>query len=220
MSDSAPEAGLSDASAPHGLAVNGTADPSCSPADRPRCAVPPPSGREPCRYPAKPGTARCTLHTEYPGRRVDVTRWCSAWRPVLNARCQSYVVPGALFCAEHNGKPSARVASVEDDMASRSAPASGSGHRSPTTAPASSPAAQRALPTEERSARAAIVTAMGHSAGALLVLLHAAVEREQISWGCLQRVGEQEQLLTARAGLLGDLMSAPASRARTLRPSR
>jgi hypothetical protein len=43
---------------------------------------------------------------------------------------------------------------------------------------------------------------------------------EQISWGCLQRVGEQEQLLTARAGLLGDLMSAPASRTRTLRPSR
>jgi hypothetical protein len=220
MSDSAPEAGLSDASAPHGLAVNGTADPSCSPADRPRCAVSPPPGREPCRYPAKPGTDRCSLHTEYPGRRVDVTRWCAAWRPVLNAPCQSYVLPGSIFCAEHNGKHSARAAPVEDDMAPRSAPASGNGHRSPTPPPSSSPAAQRALPTEERSARAAIVTAMGHSAGALLVLLHAAVEREQISWGCLKRVGEQEQLLTAGAGLLGDLMSAPASRARTLRPSR
>jgi hypothetical protein len=118
------------------------------------------------------------------------------------------------------GKPLARMVSVEDEMASKSAAASGNGHRSPTPSPSSSPAAQRALPTEERSARAAIVTAMGHSAGALLVLLHAAVEREQISWGCLQRVGEQEQLLTAGAGLLGDLMSPPASRARTLRPSR
>jgi hypothetical protein len=75
MSDVAPEAGPSEASARHGLAVNGTADPSRSPADRPRCAVPPPPDREPCRYPAKAGTARCTLHTEYPGRRVDVTRW-------------------------------------------------------------------------------------------------------------------------------------------------
>jgi hypothetical protein len=220
MSDVAPEAGPSEVSARHGLAVNGTADPSRSPADRPRCAAPPPLGREPCRYPAKAGTARCTLHTEYPGRRVDVTRWCGAWRPVLNARCQSYVLPGALFCAEHNGKPSARVASVEDDMALGNASASRNGHRSPTTQPASSPAAQPALRTEERLARAAIVTAMGHSAGALLVLLHAAVEREQISWGCLRRVGEQEQLLTAGAGLLDDLMSAPASRARTLRRSR
>jgi hypothetical protein len=220
MSDVAPEAGLSDASAPDGLAVNGAVDPSRSPADRPRCTVTPPPDRERCRYPAKAGSDRCTLHTEYPGRRVDVTRWCSAWRPVLNARCQSYVLPGAMFCAEHNGKPSARMAPAEDDMAPRSAPASGNGHRSPTTPPASSPAARPALPTEERSARAAIVTAMGHSAGALLVLLHAAVEREQISWGCLRRVGEQEQLLTARAGLLGDLMSTPASRARTLRPSR
>jgi hypothetical protein len=213
-------------------AVNGAADPSPSlagsanghepesAATRSRCTVSPPPDREACRYPAKAGTDRCTLHVEYPGRRIDVTRWCAAWRPVLNAPCQSFTLPGSTFCAEHDGKPSTRATPVEDDMGPRNPPASGNGHRLPTTPPASSRAGPPALPTEERSARAAIVTAMGHSAGALLVLLHAAVEREQISWGSLQRVGEQEQLLTAAAGLLGDLMSPPASRARTLRPSR
>jgi hypothetical protein len=202
MSDLSPEAGLSAAS---GLGINGGVDPSRSPADRPRCAVPPPPGRAPCRYPAKAGTARCSLHTEYPGRRVDVTRWCAAWRPVLNAPCQSYVVPGAPFCAEYYGNPSVRMGSVEDDMALKSAPASGNGHRSPPTPPASSHRARSALPSEERLARAAIVSALGHSAGALMVLLHAAVEREQISWGCLKRVGEQEQFLTAHAGSLAIL---------------
>jgi hypothetical protein len=69
--------------------------------ERPRCHVVPPAGREacPCRYPiTRPGTDRCTLHMEYPGRRVDVRHWCAAWRPVLNAPCQAYVVPGSAFC--------------------------------------------------------------------------------------------------------------------------
>jgi hypothetical protein len=54
--------------------------------ERPRCQVVPPAGRETCRYPAtRSGTDRCTLRAEYPGRRVDPTHWCAAWRPCSTA---------------------------------------------------------------------------------------------------------------------------------------
>jgi hypothetical protein len=169
---------------------------AASDSSRPRCQVIPPPGREACRYPARDGADLCSQHWEHPDhprRSIDPTRWCAYQMPQLQVPCQAYARQDSPFCQAHAVR----------------------GAR-----PADPPRAAPSLPAEERSARAAIVTTMGHSAGALLVLLHAAVEREQISWGCLQRVGEQEQLLTARAGLLGDLMSTPASRARTLRPSR
>src|SRR4029450_4610149 len=78
--------------------------------ERPRCQAVPPPGRDACRYPVtKTGMDRSPLHTEYPGRRVDVTHWCAAWRPVLNAPCQAYVLPGSAFCLEHDGRPSTRL---------------------------------------------------------------------------------------------------------------
>ena len=131
---------------------------------RPRCQVIPPPGREACRYPARDGADLCSQHWEHPDhprRSIDPTRWCAYQMPQLQVPCQAYARQDLPFCQAHADRGSCL---------------------------ADPPRAAPSLPAEERSARAAIVTTMGHSAGALLVLLlHAAVEREQISWGCLHR---------------------------------
>jgi hypothetical protein len=100
----------------------------------------------------------------------------SCGRIKLNAPCQSYVVPGALFCAEHNGKPSALVAPVEDDMAPKSTPTPANGHRPATHPPASASAGRPALPTGERQARATVIAAMGNNPAAILVTIGILVE--------------------------------------------
>jgi hypothetical protein len=170
-------------------AVNGAADPLPSPADthalpgsanshgpegtstRARCAFHPLPDREPCRYPAKAGTDRCTSHVEYPSRRVDATRWCAAWRPVLNATCQSYVVPGSLFCVEHEGKPSTRMAPPEGEAPP--ARAAQNGHAASLDRGRNRPASLAAV---ESPARSTVIAAMGNNPPAILVTIGVLVE--------------------------------------------
>jgi hypothetical protein len=186
--------------------------------ERPRCQVVPPAGREACRYPVtKPGTDRCTLHLEYPGRRVDVTHWCGAWRPILNAPCQAYVLPGSAFCGEHEGRPSTRRAPPGDDAAPMNIPASGNGHHPPPASagqsgppaprqsaslpPPAARAARSALPATERRARSTIIATMGNNPAAILVTIGILVETssEPLSWSALAGAATREGLLAPAA---------------------
>jgi hypothetical protein len=198
--------------------------------ERPRCQVVPPAGREACRYPVtKPGTDRCTLHLEYPGRRVDVTHWCGAWRPILNAPCQAYVLPGSAFCGEHAGRPSTRLAPTVDDAAPMDTSASGNGHHPPPPAsagqsgppaprqsaalpPPAAHAARSALPATERRARSTIIATMGNNPAAILVTIGIVVETGggPLTWSSLQKTAEREGLLTplATPSLAGMVLGA------------
>jgi hypothetical protein len=192
--------------------------------DRPRCHVVPPAGREACRYPVtRPGTDRCTLHMEYPGRRVDVRHWCAAWRPVLNAPCQAYVVPGSTFCPEHDGRPSTRLAPTSGDSAPIGAPTSGNGHyplppRADGSGPppsrrresadlAKAPPAPRAA-RSERQARSAVIATMGNNPAAILITIGIVVEtgRGPLTWSSFQKAAEREGLLTPPAAPLATML--------------
>jgi hypothetical protein len=191
--------------------------------ERPRCQVVPPPSREACRYPVtRPGTDRCTLHMEYPGRRVDVRHWCAAWRPVLNAPCQAYVVPGSTFCLEHDGRPSTRLAPTVDDTAPMGAPTSGNGHQPPAV-PADRPgrsssarnapiapsrSARPPLPAAERQARSTVIAAMGNNPAAILVTIGIVVETRSgpLTWSSLHKAAEREGLLTPPAAPLATML--------------
>ncbi|MCI0546931.1 MAG: hypothetical protein L0027_06570 [Candidatus Rokubacteria bacterium] len=152
---------------------------------------------EPCRYPPKPGTEWCSTHLPYPGRRVDVTGFCAAWRPMLAARCQSYRLPGSLFCVEHDRKRSTCLPPAEGEEARRRAPTSGNGHRPAPTPPGSSGATRARLPTAERQARSIVIAAMGNNPAAILVTIGLVVETGAgpLSWSLLRTAAEREGLL-------------------------
>jgi hypothetical protein len=149
------------------------------------------------------------LHVEYPGRRVDVTRWCAAWRPVLNAPCQSYVVPGAVFCVEHEGKPSTRMAPPQERRALPMAQDSQNGHESP---PDHSPTRRPGLPAAERQARSTVIAAMGNNPAAILVTIGILVETGSgpLSWSALAGIAKREGLLAppTAPSLAGMLLGA------------
>jgi hypothetical protein len=152
------------------------------------------------------------LHVEYPGRRVDVTRWCAAWRPVLNAPCQSYVVHGAVFCVEHEGKPSTRIAPPEGE-AGPLVLSSNNGHHPP---PDHSPTRRPGLPAAERQARATVIAAMGNNPAAILVTIGIVVETGSgpLSWSALAGAAKREGLLAPppAPSLAGMLLGARGPR--------
>jgi hypothetical protein len=129
--------------------------------------------------------------------RPLTTRWCAAWRPVLNARCQSYVVPRSLFCVEHEGKPSTRIAPPEG-QAPPLTPSSNNGHHPP---PDHSPSRRPGLPVAERQARSTVIAAMGNNPAAILVTIGILVETGSgpLTWSALAGAAEREGLLAPPA---------------------
>jgi hypothetical protein len=192
------------------------------PPDRPRCSVMPHG--EPCRYPARLGTDWCSTHLPYPGRRVDMTGFCTAWRPMLAARCQAYRLPGSTFCAEHDGKPSTRLAPPVGAMARLASSTSENGRHPartparqadappPTNASPPERAARPTLPAGERQARSAVITAMGNNPAAILVTIGILVETGAgpLSWSSLAGAARREGLLPppGSSGLGGMLLEA------------
>jgi len=122
-------------------------------------------------------------------------------------------VPGSLFCVEHEGKPSTRMAPPQERPAPPMAQSFQNGHESP---PDHSPTRRPGLPAAERQARATVIAAMGNNPAAILVTIGIVVETGSgpLSWSALAGAAKREGLLAPppAPSLAGMLLGARGPR--------